>query len=221
MKRLITLCAAAGLFLTCASASWADVIFSDNFDAENGGGFALNYDAFAQWSLVDPTVDLIGNGDYDWYPGHGLYVDMDGSSLDAGKITSMRIPADPGLYTLKFSLAGCYWDPAKYGHEALDMVTVEVNGSTAGSLTAGNVLFSETYSLPWDQGFTAYSVDFSVPDTSSHLTVSFEGFAKDGGDNIGMLVDDVAIAAVPAPGAVLLGSIGVSLVGWLRRRRML
>lgn len=201
VKKAITMAAmvvlAGGVLLQAAP------IFSDDFNSENGGSGVTNYAGFANWTVSDGTVDLIGNGFFDMQPGYGLYVDMDGSTQNAGKmLTSQTITLNPGTYMLSYELAG------NHRNNAAETVFVEVN--------LGNIL-ADQHSLGRYADFTLFSHTFSV-DTITYVSLSFEGA---GGDNVGMLLDNVQISAVPVPGAVLLASLGITTVGWLRRRKQI
>ncbi|WP_405240433.1 PEP-CTERM sorting domain-containing protein [Lentisalinibacter orientalis] len=191
----------AATLLLFAGASNATVIFSDNFDDENGGVGVLNYFGFDNWTVENGTVDLIGNGYFDFLPGNGLYVDLDGSTGDAGEmVSSTPISIGPGTYHLSFDLAG------NHRNNNSETVTVEVN--------LGDI-FSSTYSLGRFDPFTTFGTTFNVV---SEMSVSLF-FANAGGDNIGMLLDNVSLTRVPEPGTLALLGLGLLGVGAARRRK--
>jgi hypothetical protein len=203
MKTILPLLAVVSLSL-CAGAA---PVFFDDFNTENGGAGVLNYAGFANWTVSDGTVDLIGNGFYDFLPGNGLYVDMDGSTSNAGKmLTTQAISLGAGTYELSYELAG--------NHRNAGVETVDV---------AVNVgIFSASHSLSINDPFTLFTQQFTLA-TAQDVTISFEGIGR---DNIGMLMDNVKLdnvtpPTVPAPAAILLAGMGTGLVGWLRRRRAL
>jgi hypothetical protein len=192
--------AAAVLAITVTSVTaHATTLFSDNFNSEHGGVGALNYNGFANWTVSGGTVDLIGNGFFDFYPGNGLYVDLDGSTRQAGTMTSSSLTLGPGSYVLSFDLGGS---------QRGDVNTVHV--SILGTAV------SQTYTENSSDPLALHTISFTLlAPVAANLV-----FHNDGADNIGAILDDVTLSRVP-DGGTTISLLGCALLGLAALRRKL
>lgn len=119
---------------------------------------ALEYDAFTYWDVTGGTVDLLGNGFFDFLPGNGLYVDLIGVSGSNGSlVTKTAIALTSGhTYSLTAWLAG-----NQLVSRAADTVKLRVfwvDGGGGEHDVLNQSVNVATYSLP----FTPFSFSFTA-----------------------------------------------------------
>lgn len=192
MKKALVIATLAAV----SAASQAATVFSDDFE---GNAYGLNA-VPTGWTVTNGTVDIIGPLFFNLCgAGNGKCIDLDGSSSDAG-ILSKSLNLTAGVqYTASFQLAG----------------------NQRGGLTdTGTVAFgfggtNLNYSLTSAQAFSTYQLVFT-PGSTGFYSLSF---ANAGGDNVGALLDNVSVTAVPEPETYAMLLAGLGLMGAVVRRK--
>ncbi len=198
MKRLKSaIIAATTTIVFAAPASAAVTIFDDNFDSYSP--WTLNWvpPVASGWTVTNGTVDLIGVGSsFDFLPGNGKYIDLDGSTNDSGVFANSVNLTGGVTYTLSFDLAGSHRGSTE---------TTNVNFGTA----------TASFTLNSLDPLTKYSLNFT-PVTSGAYSFSYENL---GGDNVGLLLDNVSVSAVPEPETYTMLLAGLGMLGFMLRSR--
>jgi hypothetical protein len=207
MKSKIAFAAAMALasVTMLASGAQASVVFSDDF---NSYAYQLNWVPPSNWSAPGPgTVDLIGQTTtstaFNFYPGNGGYVDLNGSNGVPGSLQTLMTFAS-GSYTLSFDLGG-------NARGDVDKTTTIMLGDFSQSITLGSngALQPHTYTF-----------------TTTGGVLDFADLAG-GNGNIGNILDNVTLtsgvtSAVPEPSTwamMILGFFGVGFLAYRRNNR--
>jgi hypothetical protein len=178
LRRILLAASACALAIPAACADpiprAGQVVFHDDFDAENGMVSRADYKAFGKWDVVGGSVDLQGTYPFAYLPpGHGMYVDMDGSRQHGGTLrTREALALEPGEYLLRFRLAGTQW----------------VSAPNTVDVSLGN-LYRETVTLPAFAPMRRYERVVRV-DRPARVCIEF---TQRGSDDMGLLLDDVEL----------------------------
>jgi len=199
MKKNTILALVAGSMLSVGAQ--AGVVFEDNFDSEAGaaGSHSLDYNSFDHWSVSGGTVDVVSNGGWgiSCAGNAGKCVDLDGSTGNAGVLSSDAISLAAGVYSLSFDISGNQ-------RGGSDNLQVTLDG-----------FFNESFNLAYNASWQTVTHTFTVSGATSNNLI----FNHAGGDNVGIMLDNVSLQTVDVsePGTLALFVLGLAGIGVLRR----
>lgn len=172
MKRFLLLASFAALSTFSLQAQ----VFTDTFEsysAPSGGLTSVaTPNAFGSWNVTAGSIEILNSyAGLDCHSGTHC-IDMDGATNSAGTITRSFAVTAGTQYTLTYWFRG-------NERSGSDSMTVSI-GSTSITHTA----------IPSTQGYTLQTLVWTAPTTGTGTVT----FAHAGGDNIGILLDDVTVS---------------------------
>ncbi len=217
MKNILKNTAAVLTVSAVASAANAGVIFEDNFSAYSEGTYSSGTSTNqlgTSWEVTRGSIDVVAPGGI-WeslnQPGYGAFIDLDGSTGKSGRLKTLDsfMFSAGQTYTLSFDLAGSHRDQT---NKAVSFIT------TIGDGIGGNPLLREVKKLSADEDFDTLSYTFVGTGYQGRLGFSAT-LGPNQNDNIGLLLDNVKLQAVPEPGSLALLGAGLAGLGFARRKK--
>ena len=199
MKILITICGLTILFLACNTTADADIIV-DRQDATNWG----------DWFLPASVPDPVGTAYYRWW------------DEDWGWTHMISFPKPPAVI-LSATLEIEAWDVDSYddpdwGPEIDEIyLGTDTTGVYLGMLLGAHDTWDTTLFTLDPTTIAAGPMDVFMDIDSTHNVQGLNVYAV----TLGSSTLTIEYIPIPAPGAIVLGGIGVGFVGWLRRRRIM
>ena len=160
------------------------ILLFDDFNNENNGVYDENYCTkdnckLENWIALFGSVDLCGNGTYDFYPGNGLYLDLDGTTGEAAILKSNKeFNLTNGLYELSFDIGG------------------STRGDTNSlTVTLGDI-FIKRFTLTQDDPMKKYTYEIDLRNQTNVNNVYLTFEHSNEGDLYGILLDNVKLIQV-------------------------